>query len=513
MKIAHQGPFLAEGLRELGHELFPLRLDGQSSFDQQVEAVCPAPDLVIIEHMANRPIPPDIGESRRRLVAYCIDSCLSEFVLCDYMRLFDKVFVDQPSSVAELKKFGIEATWLPLCVSGNYFRAAQNKEHDITFVGRLSPHRVKRGNLLRLIQKHFHVNIVEGVSEAEMQDIFARSKIVLNENLFSGLTLRVLQGLASGSLVLTEADGDGVSAHFTDGTHLLCFTPQNIIELIRRVLDNYSEYEGIAAAGQAACLAGHTSAARAAELLSRLAIGPGTREPDPRKRRLCQALAIYSASRRYSGGFADAVNTLEKLNDHTDECSAQAALALGGIAARRGHDEAAARLFTAAFEQSLSPFPLLKLAMLWLYREKIHVAQRFIRMALSKMPAPCPDIEEELQNRSSATGAGDLFLIIARLYFLLQRPCQVGYLKNAADKYPDSALETAFIAWDISPSPKILDFMLACCKSRRIEGELLPIMTQAVEEGIATQAQAARASEIALSYYDLELAAKLGGKA
>ena len=204
MVIVYQGYFLGEGLKLLGHDVRPVRFTDGAPAAAQIEAVCPEPDLVLLELWGNSlPLPPDLHACRHRLAVYCIDSCLNEFWLLELLRVMDDVFVDQLSSVRSLARHGVNAVWLPLCVSETNFRAPQAKDHAITFVGRVDAHRKKRGNLLRHIARHYPLHQVEGVSKAEMLDIFARSKIVLNENIFSGLTLRVLHGMAAGAVVLT----------------------------------------------------------------------------------------------------------------------------------------------------------------------------------------------------------------------------------------------------------------------------------------------------------------------
>ncbi len=203
MNIVYQGSFLREGLQQLGHRVFPVSFARDRTLDEQVDAACADPDFVLIELWGDTNLPTGLSESRHRLVAHCIDSPLNEYWISELGKVFDDLFVDQLSSVAALAREGLRAVWLPVCVSESAFRQPARKEHDIAFVGRFSPERVKRLNIVTALRRRYPVCVTEGVSAAVMADIFARSRIVLNENLFSGLTLRVLQGMASGSPVLT----------------------------------------------------------------------------------------------------------------------------------------------------------------------------------------------------------------------------------------------------------------------------------------------------------------------
>lgn len=510
MKIVYQGSFLGEGLREAGHEVLPIVLDDKKHVNDQIAAVCSAPDCILLESWGTGVIPPGLHECGHRLVAWCIDSSINEYIFSDYLHLFDDVFVDQRSSVTELKKDGISARWLPLCVSSTAFREPQPKEYDISFVGHISDYRTKRKNLLGHIQKHFPVHVVEGVSEREMQDIFARSKIVLNENFFSGFTLRILQGMASGSLVLTEAGGEGVSDYFTDGTHLVCYSPATVLDNIRHILDNYNEYRPIALAGQEACRLLHTSKARAESLLACLAEKSRGREKNISKRKFYLAKTKYTACLRFGGEYSYSARLLNELLAEKSEASAWAAFTLGNIAARRGQDDAAVQYYMKAVEKGRSPYPFLKLAMLRLAKNNVAAAAHFIRKALSGIHPPSLQLDEDLEKLpQSPDGIVKALLIIARIYMLLRKSVQVGNLKRIADPYPDTAAEIGYIAWGMQPSSEILDFLLSCYEPYHIAGEILPEMLRAINMGLATERQIKRAGELAASYYDMELAQKL----
>ena len=157
-----------------------------------------------------------------------------------------------------------------LCSEGGAPVSSTAKKYDISFVGINTPHRPKRYNILNLLLQNYNVHIRRDVSNRELLDIFSESRIVLNENLFDGFTLRIFQGLASGSLLLTEAWGAGTQQHFTDRQHLVCYTPQTLLPLVKRILERPETYAPIAQAGQSICRQEHTSEIRAAQLLSAL---------------------------------------------------------------------------------------------------------------------------------------------------------------------------------------------------------------------------------------------------
>ncbi len=279
MKIAHLGSFLAEGFRQIkGVELLPF-----SSFSHQIESESFSAfekfsgqvDLIVIEFVGKFPWPEEdltvLQECSVPVAVYAVDSTINIYYYKYLLRFFDYVFVDQQSSVKELEGFGIKAHWLPLCAQESDFRHAQAKSLGLSFVGRTSEERLKRGYLLSQLFENFpqkeDFQIFQDLSESEMQDIFASSVAVLNENLFNGLTLRVLQALASGSVLLTEEQMDGMDLYFNDKEDLLYYTPQNLVPLVHDILENPDKYKEIARQGQEKCWKFHRSYVRAKELL------------------------------------------------------------------------------------------------------------------------------------------------------------------------------------------------------------------------------------------------------
>jgi len=509
MVIVYQGHFLGEGLRLLGHDVRPLRFNSEASANDQIEAVCAEPDLVLLELWGATALPRDFYACRHRLAAYCIDSCINEFWLAELLQAMDDVFVDQLSSVRILSRHGINAVWLPLCVSESNFRAPQAKDYDLTFIGRLSDDRVKRRNLIRYIARHYPMHHVEGVSVAEMQDIFARSKIVLNENFFNGLTLRVLQGLAAGAVVLTEAGGEGVCQYFSHDQHLVYYTPDTILSRIDMILGNYERYEAVAHRGQMACRAGHTSRVRAGELLSHIQAGTArTARASVHTRQCAEAYARYLLCLRFGGSFQESLPALNAVSRTHGTTGAKAARILGDIFARTNQQEKARYLYTQAIEKGCVFFSQSKITLLLLRENKLQEARAALALALAALPEAddIPFLAELDSLPDTAVQAPAFLFLLAKAYAALGYIFHMGFLKQATDNYPDTALEIASLAWEQNHDASVLDFMLQCTACLGIEGELLPKLRYAIEHGLAHDRQILRTAELAEQYYDKDLA-------
>ncbi len=503
MNIAYQGSFLKQGLEQAGHTVMPIPAVRQDINTLLKDLPYPA-DLILLELFGQTVLPLNLHACTHPLAAYCIDSPLNEFWLTEIGRLFDTVFVDQLSSVHRFEQQGIKTVWLPLFVPEQDFRPPTVKRYDITFVGTISPQRVKRSNLLTLLGRHFRLNICQDISTTQMLDMFAASKIVLNENLFNGLTLRVFQGLAAGALVLTE-EGCGMTRFFQDGKHLHLYQPHTVVRLIKDVLSRYEDYAVIAHEGQKICKQEHCSFNRVQTLMAAVKRG-GNARLSPRRRRFHEAVAGYRLAMRYGGSSRDSAQELNELAQGADQTAAEASLYLGDMAVRRGQPETACRLYARATNLGCSVLAQAKTALLQAQAGQTAQARRHIATLLT-MPEISLEVSRELTYRiDTATQTHDIFLLLAELFFLLGKTFELGFQKQFEDICPDTALELAKMAWKYRPEPAGLDLMLKCVQPYGIQGELLPLYVEGIQKGILTDTQLLQTVEIAESYYDIDLA-------
>lgn len=262
------------------------------------------PDVILLELWGNRPFLAGIETSPCPVVAMTLDATLNAFWLEHYLRLTDLAFVDQLWSRDRFAARGINAHWMPLSVPEPLVQEpAREKEHDIVFVGRIGKDRLKRFFLLYRLEEHYRIKVVGRpgdplLTQREMVKLFARSRIVLNENLFDGLTMRVFQGLASGALLLTEHTENGLTQLFTPDTHLATFTPSTLQATLERYLKDETLRSRVAEAGRAELLAKHTTRHRLRQLLEGLDALPrhSTRRPPDL---LSLGLAYLYAGRRF----------------------------------------------------------------------------------------------------------------------------------------------------------------------------------------------------------------------
>lgn len=496
MNIAYQGHFLREGLLKLGHNVLDLPGDQSIGINERIGKLVVPVDLVFLEMYGSSSPVTGLHACKHETAVWLIDSPLNEFWMRDAARLFDHVFVDQLSTVSALDMYGIKAVWLPLCVQDWNFAASVEKSHDLTFIGTVNQQRAKRNNLLKMLQG-YRPNIVSGVFYTDAREILARSKISLNENLFDGLTLRIFQSLAAGSVAFTEKSA-ATDKFFRNGEHLVTFDHTDVLEKLDELLSSDARCREIALAGKEACAAKHTSFARAHDMIGALQAGAAL-NPRPCDDDLAwhEARATVLLAQRYGGAFGAAMRVFHDFAVGDSRLSAPALLEIGNVHARHGRFDQAKKCFRDAADGC--PEAWAKLALL-------HNALGNARQARTAADRFLRQLQGGNTSSGIAAGSGDVFLDVAEGYMANGRTFDLGFGKPAGDIVPDTAFEAAMMSWRANPNALAMDIMLECLGPYGIEGELFPHIVTGIERGILSRVQMLRAAEIARVWYDADSA-------
>jgi tetratricopeptide (TPR) repeat protein len=275
-------------LKALGHKVFfagpapeaDLRVGLEPVEVSDVLNACPfQPDLLLLSDSINlRAAYTGWEKLEIPCVFYGVDSPMNAFWQFDFSRIFDLTFLDQKEPVERLKKLRPEAAdrihWLPLGADHRlYRRQPAEKIYDIAFVGSVNYRlRPKRSWLLEELKRHFNVAIFDGqgkrsLSPAQVVEIHHQSRLVLNENLFPGLNLRLLEAMNCGACVLTEESDGSWSSFFQDGVHLTAFNSRNLVEKAALLLQNEELRQRIGDQALTAVQGCHTVDHRAQTLL------------------------------------------------------------------------------------------------------------------------------------------------------------------------------------------------------------------------------------------------------
>lgn len=504
MNIAYKGTFLREGLLENGHAVYDLDARNGSSLNEALNSFPKPVDLVVWELFGASSDIQALEPRVAPIAAYCVDTPLNEFWLKPLAKNFDYLFIDQPQCAEAFELCGASPAWLPLPAQKAYFQPPRPKKYDVTFIGTTNSLRAKRNNILSLIQSRLKINLMSGLSMAQTQGVFSESKIVLNENFFPGLTLRVIQGLSSGAAVFTEASPFGDDFGLEDWRDLVLYDPENILERLEKLLAGGCLEIG--AAGREKCRELFSAGKIASEFISKINLN---------KRRGAAISGedsawsgIYSEllfAQRFGGNFTAPMRRLEALAASSSEKAADAHTLLGDIKARFKSRQIAEEHYKKALEIDPACLANIKLALLNIGRGGNDAALRRIIEFSRRSP-----VQADLAALGAAAFKNDmgsaLLLAAADIYFKLGRRLDMGFVKKFYDPVPDTAFEAARMSWQRNPSSKALEIMLKCLRPHHLQGELLPHMFQGMKLALLSRPQALEAAKTAFEYYDRESA-------
>uniref|UniRef100_I2PX63 Spore protein YkvP/CgeB glycosyl transferase-like domain-containing protein n=1 Tax=Desulfovibrio sp. U5L TaxID=596152 RepID=I2PX63_9BACT len=505
MRIVHSGWFLREGFEEMGCEVIPLRLDAAKTLDELVEQTGVRPDLVFMELFGKTNLPKEFFSCRYKLAAYCIDSALNEYWHIPLTKLFDYVYVDQLSSVSKFRRNDIRAKWLPLCASRMDFRPPADKKHLITFVGSMTSYRTKRANLINHIRSSFPVNVVQDISKAAMLDAFASSRIVLNENFFSGLNLRFFQALASGSLLLTERRGYGVNFHFQEGKHYAGYSPSDLLAIIKNIARAPEVVAPIALCGQEECKRHHTSASRARTVLEDLTSGPLHPGLSLQEKKLHEAQGKYDHAFRFGGNFDESVTLLKDCANASNEIRSHALCVLGSIHLRSNRTESGVAYLeksaTVATVHGLSA--TLKLMLFFADDGRF---LNYLSALVSLLTALRMNSKKYFNYISLLKNEQEIYYNSCMLAYEILSDLKInfdlGFHKPEQERYPDYAMEYAILAFAAKKTVESLGAIIKCTRKGGFAPEALGYIKEAILAGAASDEQIALSASLALEQYD-----------
>jgi tetratricopeptide (TPR) repeat protein len=273
--------YFDQALTRLGHRIVRPEY-GQSDPDLAdiLARMDTTPDaLLLVDDLGRRVFPKGLRTLEAPRVYYAVDGPINAYWQRHFSALFDVVMVDQKNSAQNLNAMiPAQAVWLPVAVDTSMYQGPpETKTHDIAFVGVLSEQvRPKRSRIVEMLSHRYNVITAGGrrqawVSAREAAVLYRRSRLVLNENLFDGVTTRMFETMAAGSMLLTEDGNNGLADLFDIGTDLDVFTAGDLFDKVDHYLARDDERERITRQGHEMVLARHDIMNRTASLLEHIA--------------------------------------------------------------------------------------------------------------------------------------------------------------------------------------------------------------------------------------------------
>ncbi|MFZ5586623.1 MAG: glycosyltransferase family protein [Thermodesulfobacteriota bacterium] len=324
---------------------------------RDIEAAAQAKGLVfdavlVTDDIGRRTLPTGLSAAGPVTAFWALDAPLNRFWHFAYAGLFDLALFDQPTEAAAMAATHPASHWLPVAVDPQRYQsdARPQSRAGACFVGVVDAGvRPKRSALLAKAAKITSLAVRGGRQDqwfatADAARLYREHQVVLNENLFAGLTTRPLEVMAAGGCLLSEAAPGTMDRHFSDLEHLAYFDPDSFEQKLEQLLGDHRLRLRLAEQGRAAVRAGHSFRHRARQLLDHI-VEMSKRPPEERPRaRGGEALrregeALLLAGLRWPGPAGD-----PRLGRALGRLAAAARDGADPLAASRGYGLAALNL-------------------------------------------------------------------------------------------------------------------------------------------------------------------------
>ncbi|MER8639782.1 glycosyltransferase [Mesorhizobium sp. M1273] len=217
------------------------------------------------------------------VVGYLIDVHQQLMPRLAYARYFDHAFIAQLDFLYAFQALPHPSVhWLPLaCDPTLHFTADLKRTYDVGFVGKFGSSESERSRVLTEVLSKFPTNETRRkYTPQEMGRVYSSSKIVFNKSINGDLNMRVFEGMASGSMLITDRISNGLDKIGVDGEHYVTYSSSSeAIEKIRYFVENDREREEIALRGQSHVLLEHTYQKRLSQILGKIDEGGAVRSP------------------------------------------------------------------------------------------------------------------------------------------------------------------------------------------------------------------------------------------
>nr|WP_321259658.1 glycosyltransferase [uncultured Pseudodesulfovibrio sp.] len=194
-----------------GLDVFAIHTPQDPFFDLPIalERAGKKPDLVLqVERMASRTILIGLDQVDAPVMLWCIDPHLNAHWHSVYARLFDVVCSTQKAWIDKLGQSGApDIRWLPWYGHQEPFIHWNEREHGLTFVGRVTDQRPTRKWMVGFLRDKTvgsPLTLREGLAFPDMMTLYRASRVIPNESIFGEVNFRLFEGASCGCLVLGQ---------------------------------------------------------------------------------------------------------------------------------------------------------------------------------------------------------------------------------------------------------------------------------------------------------------------
>lgn len=251
---------------------------------------------------------------------YLIDVHVRSKILLKQALFFDYAFSAQRDFVDALRQAGHpQAHWLPLaCDPATHRRYDVPKRYDVGFAGATAGRYARRRVLVERLARRYTVNdYTRGYTPDEMSHLYSESRLVFNCALRGEVNMRVFEGPATGTMLLTDRIGNGLSELMSDREHLVMYDDADLMDLADAYLRDDATRERIAEAGYEHVHCHHTYDRRADAILDTVFSSGGPRLLAPLRRRSDGDVQVaYAEMYALMGRIDDTIAQLRSVPPH-----------------------------------------------------------------------------------------------------------------------------------------------------------------------------------------------------
>lgn len=249
--------YFHEPFARMGHKVIaPPHQDGFPLGDFYHMLVDRPDVLVYTDHLGTHAWPDGLEQLDIPKIYYAVDTPINFWWQKHFAGLFDLCYVDQKPFVEKMAARNIDAHWLPVAVNTSAYQGpeeAGGKIYDFGFVGVIDEKvRAKRSRLVKQLSGRFSLKAMgdrlEGwLGPEDSSSLYRQSRLILNENLFPGVTTRMFEAMASGTVLFTEKAGGDLGELFLPGEDFAWFEPQDLFEAAKYWLEDEEHLKKVAA--------------------------------------------------------------------------------------------------------------------------------------------------------------------------------------------------------------------------------------------------------------------------
>ena len=273
MRIVAVNSDLDPAWRAMGHEVHTVSLGraGIYSAGSLLESLAFKPDFFFQkEHLGARVLFNDLETLDCIKAFWSIDTHLNYYWQRWYAKLFDVLFTPHAGYLSSLSPGWLPAAMVRLPVAGRERDVTPHaaRGRNLSFIGRLSGSRPTRRNFCTVLEDRYGLRAMDGLSYADMQDIYGDTRILPNESIAMETNFRLLEGASNGCCVVSPDIGEDQDALLTPGKEVLVYHDAlECLHLIDECLTRPDMAETIGLAARKRILTEHLHTHRAASVL------------------------------------------------------------------------------------------------------------------------------------------------------------------------------------------------------------------------------------------------------